>query len=77
MTARPALVLHERVDVGGILDLRDLIVSDVMIHRTAMITVNADEPAVQVVNAVIASPSGTRTPPRSSPKWAALCGRKI
>ena len=54
----------EKVDrdmFGGILDLRDLVVSDVMIHRTAMITVNADEPAVQVVNAVIASPV-TRIP---------------
>jgi Mg2+/Co2+ transporter CorB len=54
----------EKVDrdmFGGILDLRDLVVSDVMIHRTAMITVNADEPAEQVVNAVIASPV-TRIP---------------
>ncbi|MGH6664550.1 MAG: transporter associated domain-containing protein, partial [Pseudolabrys sp.] len=46
---------------GGVLDLRDLVVSDVMIHRTAMITLNADEPPQDVVNAVIASPV-TRIP---------------
>ena len=46
---------------GGVLDLRELVVSDVMIHRTSMITLNADEPAEDVVNAVIASPV-TRIP---------------
>jgi Mg2+/Co2+ transporter CorB len=54
----------EKVDrdmFGGVLDLRDLVVSDVMIHRTAMITLDADDPAEQVVNAVIASPV-TRIP---------------
>jgi magnesium and cobalt exporter, CNNM family len=46
---------------GGVLDLRELVVSDVMIHRTNMITLNADDPAEDVVNAVIASPV-TRLP---------------
>jgi Mg2+/Co2+ transporter CorB len=46
---------------GGVLDLRELAVSDVMIHRTNMITLNADDPAEDVVNAVIASPV-TRLP---------------
>jgi Mg2+/Co2+ transporter CorB len=46
---------------GGVLDLRELEVSDVMVHRTKMITINADEPAGDVVNAVIASPV-TRLP---------------
>src|SRR5674476_991687 len=46
---------------GGVLDLRELAVSDVMIHRTGMITLNADDPAEEVVNAVIASPV-TRLP---------------
>jgi Mg2+/Co2+ transporter CorB len=46
---------------GGILDLRDLVVSDVMIHRTAMITLDADDKAEDLVNAVIASPV-TRLP---------------
>lgn len=52
---------HDRDMFGGVLDLRELVVSDVMIHRTSMITLNADEPAEQVVNAVIASPV-TRLP---------------
>jgi Mg2+/Co2+ transporter CorB len=46
---------------GGVLDLRELVVSDVMIHRTAMITLDVEEPAEDVVNAVIASPV-TRIP---------------
>ena len=41
---------------GGLLDLRDLTVSDVMIHRTEMITVNADDPAEDVVEAVLDAP---------------------
>src|SRR5665647_1178 len=62
-------LLHREGDVetldrdmfGGVLDLRELAVSDVMIHRTGMITLNADDPAEDVVNAVIASPV-TRLP---------------
>jgi Mg2+/Co2+ transporter CorB len=46
---------------GGVLDLRDLVVSDVMIHRTDMITIDADDPPEDIVNAVIASPV-TRIP---------------
>src|SRR5947209_8763576 len=46
---------------GGLLDLRDLTVSDVMIHRTEMITINADGPAEEVVEAVLAAPV-TRVP---------------
>ena len=46
---------------GGILDLRELVVSDVMIHRTNMITLKVDDPPEDVVNAVIASPV-TRIP---------------
>ena len=62
-------LLHREGDVekidrdmfGGVLDLRELAVSDVMIHRTNMITINADDPPEEVVNAVIASPV-TRLP---------------
>jgi len=46
----------ERLDrdmFSGLLDLRDLTVSDVMIHRTEMVTVCADDPAEQVVKAVL------------------------
>ncbi len=46
---------------GGVLDLRELALSDVMIHRTNMISMNVDEPAEKLVNAVIASPV-TRLP---------------
>jgi Mg2+/Co2+ transporter CorB len=46
---------------GGVLDLRELALSDVMIHRTNMITLNADDSPEDVVNAVIASPV-TRIP---------------
>src|SRR6266550_8205295 len=46
---------------GGLLDLRDLTVSDVMIHRTEMITIDVDDPAEHVVEAVLAAPV-TRVP---------------
>ncbi len=46
---------------GGLLDLRDLTVSDVMIHRTEMITVNADEAPEDVIKAVLEAPV-TRVP---------------
>jgi Mg2+/Co2+ transporter CorB len=52
---------HDRDMFGGLLDLRDLAVSDVMIHRTEMITVNADDAAEDVVKAVLAAPV-TRLP---------------
>jgi Mg2+/Co2+ transporter CorB len=46
----------ERLDrdmFSGLLDLRDLTVSDVMVHRTEMVTVCADDPPEQVVKAVL------------------------
>jgi len=46
---------------GGLLDLRELVVSDVMIHRTEMISVCADLPSEQLVRAVLAEPV-TRIP---------------
>jgi Mg2+/Co2+ transporter CorB len=48
----------ERIDrdmFSGLLDLRNLTVSDVMIHRTEMITVCADDAPEQVVKAVLAA----------------------
>jgi Mg2+/Co2+ transporter CorB len=44
---------HTRDMFSGLLDLRDLVVSDVMIHRTAMKSVCADDPADEVVQAVL------------------------
>jgi Mg2+/Co2+ transporter CorB len=46
---------------GGLLDLRELVISDVMIHRTEMISVCADLPSVELVKAVLAEPV-TRIP---------------
>ncbi|HEY5305378.1 MAG TPA: HlyC/CorC family transporter [Pseudolabrys sp.] len=62
-------LLHSEGDVetvdrdmfGGVLDLRELVVSEVMIHRTSMITLNADDPPEVLVDTVIASPV-TRLP---------------
>lgn len=54
----------ERLDrdmLRGLLDLRDLTVSDVMIHRTEMVMVCADDPPEQVVKAVLES-EVTRVP---------------
>ena len=44
---------HDRDMFSGLLDLRDLVVSDVMIHRTEMITVCADDPPEEVVKEVL------------------------
>ncbi len=41
---------------GGLLDLEDLAVSDVMVHRTSMGTLNADLPPADLVREVVASP---------------------
>lgn len=51
----------DRDMVGGVLDLRELDVTDVMIHRTKMLTVNCDAPPADIVNAVMSSPV-TRLP---------------
>jgi Mg2+/Co2+ transporter CorB len=46
---------HDRDMLGGLLDLRELEVSDVMIHRTEVVMVNADLPAEELVGEVLAS----------------------
>src|SRR5215468_11845284 len=38
---------------GGLLDLRDLTVGDVMIHRTEMITFNVEDPPQEIIDTVI------------------------
>jgi Mg2+/Co2+ transporter CorB len=52
---------HDRDMLGGLLDLRDLTVADVMIHRTEVIMVDAGQPPEQAVAAVLAAPV-TRVP---------------
>ena len=46
---------HDRDMFGGLLDLRELQVSDVMVHRTEMVMANADLPPEELVNEVLAS----------------------
>jgi len=46
---------HDRDMLGGLLDLKDLDVSDVMVHRTEMVMVNADMPAEDLVREVLAT----------------------
>jgi Mg2+/Co2+ transporter CorB len=52
---------HDRDMLGGLLDLPDLTVADVMIHRTEVIMVDAGLPPEQAVEAVLAAPV-TRVP---------------
>jgi Mg2+/Co2+ transporter CorB len=51
----------ERDMLGGLLDLEDLTVSEVMVHRTKMRTINADLSSEEIVREVLASPY-TRMP---------------
>jgi Mg2+/Co2+ transporter CorB len=53
---------------GGVLDLRELTVGDVMVHRTEMIMLDADEPAAEIVREAIGC-AVTRVPLwRNSPE---------
>ncbi|MGH6670983.1 MAG: HlyC/CorC family transporter [Xanthobacteraceae bacterium] len=51
----------DRDMMGGVLDLRELTVSDVMVHRTKMIMLDADEPPQAIVDAALAA-AVTRLP---------------
>jgi Mg2+/Co2+ transporter CorB len=59
--AEGSVVKAERDRLGGLLDLGELDVADVMVHRTAMETVNADEPASKIIDEILAS-AFTRVP---------------
>ena len=61
---RGAIELHHREGgverehrdmIGGILDLQDLAVSEVMVHRKNMITADADQPARQLIEEILES----------------------
>ena len=56
-----AVIKADRDRLGGILDLDELEVSDIMVHRTSMRGLNADEPASAIVRTVLESPY-TRMP---------------
>jgi len=55
------VVKYDRDMLGGVLDLPELAVSDIMVHRTKMETINADEPPEKLVEDVLHSPH-TRLP---------------
>jgi Mg2+/Co2+ transporter CorB len=52
---------EEQKMFGGLLDLAELEVSDIMVHRTKMRTISADLPPEEIVKEVLASPH-TRLP---------------
>ncbi len=52
---------NDRDMFGGLLDLGDLTVQDIMVHRTQMVAIDADLPPLAVVRAALASPH-TRLP---------------
>jgi len=56
-----AFVKQDRDRIGGLLDLAELEVSDVMVHRTAMRSINADDPPDALVREILHSPH-TRMP---------------
>jgi Mg2+/Co2+ transporter CorB len=55
------VVKLDRDMLGGVLDLRELEVSDIMVHRTHMDTIDADLPPAEIVDAALRS-SHTRLP---------------
>jgi Mg2+/Co2+ transporter CorB len=55
------VVKLDRDMLGGVLDLRELTVSDIMVHRTKMDAIDVDLPREQVVDAALKS-SHTRLP---------------
>lgn len=50
-----SVVKSERDMLGGLLDLKELEVSDVMVHRTELVAINIDDPADKIVKAVLES----------------------
>src|SRR5262249_59675779 len=55
---------HDRDMLGGLLDLPDLMVADVMIHRTQVVMVDAGLPPEQAVEAGPGGPGTPRAPCR-------------
>jgi Mg2+/Co2+ transporter CorB len=50
-----AVEKSDRDMMGGLLDLRELAVSDVMVHRTKMVMLDADQPPRELIDAVLAA----------------------
>jgi Mg2+/Co2+ transporter CorB len=51
----------DRDRVGGVLDLHELEIEDIMVHRTAMSSIDADDSPAEIVAQILASPH-TRLP---------------
>ncbi len=56
-----SVVKHDKDMLGGVLDLKELDIEDVMIHRTKMTALNADDPARKLIDEALKS-SFTRLP---------------
>ena len=56
-----SVVKDDRDRLGGVLDLHDLEVSDVMIHRTKMLSIDIDRPKDEIIDEILRSPY-TRIP---------------
>ena len=55
------VVKGDRDMLGGVLDLRDLDVSDIMVHRTKMVAIDAELPPAEIIDQALRS-SHTRLP---------------
>lgn len=55
------VVKDDRDMLGGVLDLRDLTVDDIMVHRKSIILLDANKPAAEIVSDALHSPH-TRLP---------------
>jgi magnesium and cobalt exporter, CNNM family len=60
-TKEGTVARHDADMLGGVLDLRDLQVADIMVHRTKMGTINADDPPQQIIDDLLRS-QYTRVP---------------
>jgi magnesium and cobalt exporter, CNNM family len=60
-TKEGAVARHDADMLGGVLDLRDLQVADIMVHRTKMETINADEQTQKIIDDLLRS-QYTRVP---------------
>lgn len=60
-TREGAVARHDADMLGGVLDLKDLQVADIMVHRTKMETINADDPIEKTVQNLLSS-QYTRVP---------------
>jgi len=56
-----AAIRHERAMLRSVLDLTDVQVGEIMVHRRNLVTIDADLPAAEIVSQVLAS-SYTRLP---------------